>query len=172
MSSDPQEKKAGRDRLPFEPTANRKKAEKKPPVAPASAPKTAKPSVNETSSKPRDRAQGSSLTSATSIPDAVSRRMVKRMAFFCGIPTLIGFSSFFVSYYVVVNDLFELPTTAVLIVSLAFFGLGIIGLSYGALSASWDETPASGSLLGWNNFTTNLGRMRQAWKESRNQSKA
>jgi len=98
--------------------------------------------------------------------------MVKRMALFCGIPTLIGLSSFFVSYYIVSNDLFELPTTAVLITSLGFFGLGVVGLSYGALSASWDEAPAGGGVLGWENFTTNLGRMRQAWKESRNQSKA
>lgn len=97
--------------------------------------------------------------------------MLRRMALFCGIPTLLGLSSFFVSYYVVSHELFKLPNTAVLFGSLGFFGLGIAGLSYGALSASWDES-SPGGLLGWREFTTNLGRMQQAWREARQQSKS
>ena len=64
-------------------------------------------------------------------------------------------------------ELIELPPIAVLLVSLGFFGLGVLGLSYGALSTSWEEGPDQGSLLGIDEFKLNFGRMRQAWKESR-----
>lgn len=95
--------------------------------------------------------------------------MIKRMAFLCGIPTALGMSTFVVSYLLVVKDLFEVPTYAVLLVSLGWFGLGVLGLSYGVLSASWDEeTP--GSWAGWNEFTTNVGRMTAAWRSSKNKT--
>lgn len=92
--------------------------------------------------------------------------MVKRMAAFSGIPTALGMSTFVISYFIVSRGIYDLPTYAVLLVSLGFFGLGVAGLSYGALSASWDEETL-GSWLGWSEFTTNLGRMSGAWKESR-----
>jgi len=51
-------------------------------------------------------------------------------------------------------------------VSMGFFGLGVLGLSYGVLSASWDEE-IPGSKLGWREFTTNWGRMTSAWRSAR-----
>jgi hypothetical protein len=101
---------------------------------------------------------------SSGIPEAVSQRMVRRMAYFCGIPTFLGISTFIASYQIVTRDLFPLPTSAVLLISLGFFGLGVAGLSYGALSASWDEMSA-GSLIGWAEFRTNLGRITQAWRK-------
>jgi hypothetical protein len=97
--------------------------------------------------------------------------MIRRMAIFCGVPTSLGVSSFFVSYFVVVNGLLELPNTAVLFVSLGFFGLGVLGLSYGALSTSWDEDNPGG-WVGIDEFKVNLGRMRQAWQEAREQAQS
>jgi len=84
----------------------------------------------------------------------------------------LGMATFIVSYWITINEIFELPNTAVVLVSLGFFGLGVLGLSYGVLSASWDPE-ISGSLVGWSEFTTNLGRMTQAWrtaKEKRQQN--
>jgi len=49
------------------------------------------------------------------------------------------------------------------LVSMGFFGLGVLGLSYGVLSASWDENRV-GTLLGWQDFTQNLGRTIAAWR--------
>ncbi|MCF3606526.1 PAM68 family protein [Planktothrix agardhii 1033] len=46
------------------------------------------------------------------------------------------------------------------------FGLSVLGLSYGVLSASWDEE-APGSILGWQEFKLNLGRMQDGWKAAR-----
>lgn len=70
------------------------------------------------------------------------------------------------SYFVVTRDWFPLPNIASLLVSLGFFGLGVLGVSYGALSASWDEQD-EGSQLGFQEFKTNLGRMFEAWKSNK-----
>lgn len=152
-----------RQSLPFEPK-RRKPTEKKAASKSVNKPvKQASVASVETSTKARQR---SGLTAG--IPDAVSRRMVRRMALFSGIPTLLGMSTFVVSYLIVSRDLFELPTYAVLLVSLGWFGLGVVGLSYGLLSASWEEG-SPGSALGWSEFTTNWGRMTEAWRSKKSQ---
>lgn len=147
--------------LPFEPAKSRKKSEQKAAPSPAkSAPSKAAPPKPD---QPLSRAE---MRASMAIPEVVSRRMAKRMALFCGIPTLMGVSIFFSSYFIVTNDLFPLPNAVVVLSSLACFGLGVLGLSYGVISASWDEE-ASGSWLGWEEFTTNLGRLVEAWRASR-----
>ncbi|NJL35577.1 MAG: DUF3464 family protein [Leptolyngbyaceae cyanobacterium RM2_2_4] len=158
----------GRDRLPFEPAKSRKKPEKKAPATPVKPEK--QPDSKKSESKKASKGGGGdrpSQNAATSmaIPEAVSRRMVRRMALLCGIPSALGISTFFVSYFVVTHDLVALPNVAVVLVSMGFFGLGVLGLSYGVLSASWDEN-AAGSALGWSEFTTNLGRMTEAWRST------
>ncbi|HEY9861575.1 MAG TPA: PAM68 family protein [Candidatus Obscuribacterales bacterium] len=146
-----------RARLPFEPTKNRKKAAK--PENPT--PQT----VVKQGSKPKANASKSS-NQEMAIPDAVSKRMARRMAFFCGIPTSLGMATFFVAYWVVSHDWIKLPNVVVVLVSMGFFGLGVLGLTYGVLSASWDEeTP--GSLLGASEFGINWGRMTAAWRANK-----
>jgi Photosynthesis affected mutant 68 len=167
----PAETSAG-DRLPFEPAPARKKAPKQPPTTPA--PKAGK--TTQPNSKPKSPSQEKSISKAkpakadarqeAGIPEVVSRRMARRMAYFCGIPTSLGVLTFVVSYIVVTQDWLKLPTVAVVLVSMGGFGLGVLGLSYGVISASWDEERI-GSLLGWEEFTTNLGRLAQAWREAR-----
>jgi hypothetical protein len=90
--------------------------------------------------------------------------MVRRVLVFCGIPSGIGLSSFFVNYYLLVNHVVALPSYFTLIESLAFFGLGFLGISYGVLSASWDPEP--GSLLGVGEFRRNLGNTLKQRRES------
>jgi hypothetical protein len=157
-----------RQSLPFEPK-RRKQSDGKPDgrsegrvnqsgkSAPVSAAATRKPENRNAAS--------------TSIPEVVSRRMARRMALFCGVPTFLGMSTFVVSYLVVSNDLINLPTYAVLLVSLGWFGLGVVGLTYGVLSASWDED-AVGSRLGWAEFTTNWQRMTSTWRANSEKNKA
>lgn len=185
-------KKRESDRLPFEPTSGRKKAAKKEKVVAASTPTPSTPSTKASASSKastssdREAIKGSETRKKSpakqqrrpkysreesAIPEAVSQRMIKRIALLSGIPTALGISSFIVSYFIVINEVIKLPTVAVLLVSLGFFGLGVVGISYGALSTSW-EVEDEGSFLGWNEFTTNLGRMKQAWQESRNQAKS
>lgn len=185
MASKPGEQQ-GSDRLPFEPGSNRKKANKKEKSEAARSPKastakTSKPKseiqkkgeearrqlANAGSKKAKQTSPTQRSRQESSIPEEISRRMIKRMAVLCGIPTVLGISTFIISYFIVINEVFELPPIAVLLVSLGFFGLGVLGLSYGALSTSWEEGSDDGSVLGLDEFKTNFGRMQQAWKESR-----
>lgn len=155
--------KSARTPLPFEPKNSRKKAAKTTPEAPAkSEKKTAKKtpqrkSVKRTPISKEDK----------QIPKAVSQRMVRRMALLSGLPTALGISTFFASYAIVTQTKIKLPNTAVLLVSMAWFGLGVLGLSYGVLSASWEEQ--AGSILGWKEFTANFGRMTAAWRSVKEQ---
>lgn len=152
-----------REPLPFEPAKSRKQADKK-------AEMKAKKATVASPTKAEPSKQSPRTPSAAGIPDSVSRRMVKRMAVFSGIPTALGMSTFVISYFIVSRGIYDLPTYAVLLVSLGFFGLGVAGLSYGAVSASWDEETL-GSPLGWSEFTTNLGRMTGAWKAARQEAR-
>lgn len=127
--------------LPFEPSSNKKKKAEAQPGA----------FIN-------DRSSG--------IPEVVSQRMGRRMAVFSGVPSFLGMATFVVSYYLVSQQHYELPNSAVLLVSLGFFGLGVVGLSYGLLSASWDPEQV-GSLLGTEQFGLNFSRASDAFKEAR-----
>lgn len=97
--------------------------------------------------------------------------MAKRMLIFCGVPTLLGLSTFPVSYFFLFQNGIELPNVAVLFASLGLFGLGVAGLSYGVVSASWDEDKP-GSLLGFQEFSINFGRIIESWKEARDRDRS
>ncbi len=163
-----------RNPLPFEPTKSRKQAEKKPekqPTAKAAKtkPKAAKAAtadpavVKSAASSSASRSADPSARASMNIPDVVSKRMVRRMALFCGVPSVLGMATFVTSYFLVIRDIVELPNVAVVLVSLGFFGLGVLGLSYGVLSASWEEEEV-GSALGVTEFGINLKRMVGAWR--------
>jgi len=151
MSSDSDSK---RGQLPFEPRKNKKK---KPAKNPSAA------SKQKTKGTSRNSRNNSNLSA---IPDVVSRRMGKRMAVFCGIPSALGMSSLFICYWLKIKNIVELPPYLALAVSFGFLGLGVVGLSYGLFSACWDEDRA-GSLMGLDEFKVNIARTKTAWKESK-----
>jgi hypothetical protein len=97
--------------------------------------------------------------------------MIKRMAYFSGIPTGMGIFSFFIFYLIVKQEWLEVPNSAVVLVSMGLFGLGVLGLSYGILSTSWDEG-REGDLWGWQEFKVNFGRMTSAWTSARKETLA
>ena len=155
MPSDPQ-----RGRLPFEPRKNNKKNIKK--QAEKTAPIDSQ-SKKKTKNTPRSSRQNSNLSA---IPDVVSKRMGRRMAVFCGIPSVLGMSSLFIFYWLKIKEVVELPPYLALAVSFGFLGLGVLGLSYGLFSACWDEDRV-GTLMGFDEFKLNLGRTKDAWKASK-----
>ncbi len=110
------------------------------------------------------RPPGSSkaVRSQQSIPPAVANRMARRVGLATGIPTVLGMATFIVSYVVVSRGLLDIPPVATLLTSGAFFLLGLVGLSYGVLSASWEENP--GTLLGLEQIGVNIGRLRSSFK--------
>ncbi len=162
MSSEPErnsESSSKKNSLPFEPKKKRQ--------TPAKSSKKGVPASKKTTEQLRKK----TLTKEdTEIPKVVSQRMIRRVAIFCGIPTTLGISTLVVSYLLLIYAKVELPALAVLLVNLGFFGLGVLGITYGVLSASWDENRVGG-LLGLSEFSTNIGRMVQGWRESR-QNKA
>lgn len=172
-SEPPSNSEAERTPLPFEPAKRRKKStvsasQSEKPREPASRSQNRVAEEAKATASQTQAATGKQANSpeSTAIPQVVSRRMASRMAVFCGVPTSMGIGTFFLSYLIVVNHWFKLPNIAVILVSMGFFGLGVLGLSYGVLSASWDEeTP--GSKLGWAEFTENFGRLRQSWQASK-----
>lgn len=145
-----------RDRLPFEPKTKRQK----PPKATSKSPAQPKKSEKQASKQPPFNKQ------EMAIPEVVSQRMIRRVAGFCGVPTVLGIVTLVVSYLLATYTEIQLPPIAVLLVNMGLFGIGVIGITYGVLSASWDEERA-GSLLGLGEFSTNWGRMVEVWRETR-----
>ncbi len=96
------------------------------------------------------------------IPKYVADRMAKRIFFTAGIPTVMGMSVFVVSYIIVTRNIAEIPPSSTIAISALFFLLGLGGLSFGILSASWDKEP--GSFFGIENIPLNIERAKAAFK--------
>ena len=103
-----------------------------------------------------------SKVKSNGIPKYVADRMAKRIFFTAGIPTLLGMSVFVISYIIVTRKIAEIPPSSTIAISALFFLLGLGGLSYGILSASWDRAP--GSFLGLENIPLNIQRAKAAFK--------
>ncbi len=96
------------------------------------------------------------------IPSYVANRMARRVAIATGTPTVLGMGSFISSYLLVSKGVMDIPPGVTLLTSGGFFLLGLLGLSYGVLSASWE--PSAGSLLGFEQIGLNIGRLRSSIK--------
>ena len=96
------------------------------------------------------------------IPKYVADRMARRIFFTAGIPTIMGMSVFVVSYFIVTKNIAEIPPSSTIAISALFFLLGLAGLSFGILSASWDKEP--GSFFGIENIPMNIQRAKAAFK--------
>ena len=104
----------------------------------------------------------SSKRSSSGIPKYVADRMARRIFFTTGIPTILGMSVFVVSYIIVTRNIAEIPPSSTIAISALFFLLGLAGLSFGILSASWDKEP--GSFFGIENIPMNIQRAKAAFK--------
>ncbi|WP_138497488.1 PAM68 family protein [Nostoc sp. PA-18-2419] len=145
-----------RERLPFEPNKKRQKPLK---TSTKSAATPQQPSNQADQKRPYTKEE-------MAIPKVVSQRMVRRVAVFCGVPTALAIGTLIVSYLLAIYFNIKLAPIAVLLVNMGLFGLGVLGITYGVLSASWDEERA-GSLFGLSEFGTNWGRMLAVWRETR-----
>ena len=96
------------------------------------------------------------------IPKYVADSMARRIFFTAGIPTIMGMSVFVVSYIIVTKNIAEIPPSSTIAISALFFLIGLAGLSFGILSASWDKEP--GSFFGIENIPLNIKRAKAAFK--------
>jgi hypothetical protein len=107
-------------------------------------------------------------TTSQPIPKAVANRMARRVAIATGVPSVMGMAVFVVSYVLVSRQILDIPPGITLVSSGACFLLGLVGLSYGVLSASWESQP--GTLLGFEHIKPNLQRMRSSIKAQNSSS--
>lgn len=126
-----------------------------------SAPKlSAKSSkANKKQKKTKNKKKRENAPSAI-IPKVVSNRMIRRVGIFSGIPTLLAFLTIPASYLITEQGWIDFPSSVVLFASITFLILGLVGVSYGIISASWDEE-LNGSALGISEFRLNLGRIQE-----------
>ena len=119
------------------------------------------------SSSPKIESSNSLNTTSkkSGIPKYVANRMARRIAFTTGIPTLSGMGVFIGSYFLISKGIAEISPTLTLVSSAICFLMGLLGLSYGILSASWDFNP--GSFLGLENIKPNINRIKDAFKSSK-----
>ena len=129
-----------------------------------SQPKVEKVGFSPNSSSPAIEVNNFSKkkSNESGIPKYVANRMARRIAFTTGIPTISGMGVFIGSYFLISRGIAEISPTVTLVSSAICFLFGLLGLSFGILSASWDFNP--GSFLGFENIKPNINRIKEAFK--------
>lgn len=104
---------------------------------------------------------------AAVIPEKVAQRMGKRMLPFVGIPLFGGMASFVGFWYLATYRDMEFQPVLVAGTTIALLAIGLVGITYSLLSASWDED-REGSILGTDEFSRNIGNIKSGLTRSRN----
>lgn len=104
--------------------------------------------------------------SVGAVPQIVADRMITRIATFFGIPVFGGLLLFGISLYISKTSDFVIPPNFLAYATQAPFILGLIGITYGILSASW-EPDNEGSMLGIDEFKTNYNRIQEGLQRTR-----
>ncbi|KAJ1638185.1 hypothetical protein T492DRAFT_945628 [Pavlovales sp. CCMP2436] len=97
------------------------------------------------------------------MPEAISDRLLKRMLFFLGLPIAGGVIAFAGFIIAATNFDTVIRPQTVAITTQAIFALGVVGITYGPLSASWDEE-REGSLLGFDEVGRNVESLIESMK--------
>jgi len=92
------------------------------------------------------------------IPEVVSNRMLGRIIPFIALPVLMGLGLFY--FFIVLARQYDISVepSAVAYATQAPFAVGLLGITYGVMSASWDPE-IEGSALGIKEFKINLQRI-------------
>ncbi|PSC76318.1 hypothetical protein C2E20_0864 [Micractinium conductrix] len=101
--------------------------------------------------------------STAAVPEVVTDRMLKRVILFMGTPVFGGIMLFPFFYWLKIKQEIDLPNWVAYVSSSLTFGGGLLGISYGIMSASWDPR-REGSLLGWTEFQANVPLLMDRFK--------
>jgi hypothetical protein len=103
---------------------------------------------------------------AAVIPEKVAVRMGKRMLPFVGLPLIGGMGSFVAFWYLATYRDMEFQPSMVAFTTIAILAIGLVGITYSVMSASWDED-TEGSALGLKEFGDNLESLKTGLSRSR-----
>jgi hypothetical protein len=103
---------------------------------------------------------------AAVIPEVVAQRMGKRMLPFVGIPLFGGMGAFVGFWYFATYKNVEFQPALVAFSTIAILAVGLLGITYSVMSASWDEDE-EGSFLGTEQFSKNLESIKDGLKRTR-----
>jgi len=118
----------------------------------------------------KDTKSASTAVKQEAIPRYVADRMARRVAVFTGLPTVAGMGVFVGSYLLITQGIADIAPGLTLATSGGFFLLGLVGLSFGVLSSSWDPDP--GSVLGFENLKPNLQRMKETIRAAKTKNES
>jgi len=104
---------------------------------------------------------------AAAIPDRVADRMGKRMLPFVGVPLFGGMGAFVAFWYFATYRDVEFQPAVVATATVSILAVGLLGITYSVMSASWDPDSEGGSALGVEEFNSNLGEIKSGLKRSR-----
>lgn len=104
---------------------------------------------------------------AAVIPERVAARMGKRMLPFVGIPLFGSMGAFVLFWYLATYQNLEFQPAMVATTTVAFLVLGLLGITYSVMSASWDPDGPEGSVLGLEEFKTNVGNLKDGLARSK-----
>lgn len=103
---------------------------------------------------------------AAAIPEKVASRMGKRMLPFVGIPLFGSMATFVGFWYMATYKNMEFQPAIVATSTFVFLGIGLVGITYSVMSASWDDD-IEGSGLGVEEFQKNLGNIKDGMARSK-----
>lgn len=96
--------------------------------------------------------------SVGAVPELVANRMLSRIVVLAGIPVFGGLAIFVGAFFYFKKYDIVVPPALIAYATQAPFILGLMGITYGIMSSSWDKE--EGSLLGISEFKTNLDRVK------------
>lgn len=105
-------------------------------------------------------------TSPAAIPEKVAMRMGRRMIPFVGIPLFGGMGTFVGFWYMATYRDLEFQPALVATSTFVLLALGLVGITYSVMSASWDPD-REGSFLGQEELQKNVQTIRDGLSRSR-----
>ncbi|GKY91263.1 hypothetical protein MPSEU_000098900 [Mayamaea pseudoterrestris] len=100
------------------------------------------------------------------IPEKVAQRMGRRMLPFVGLPLFAAMGTFVGFWYFATYKNMEFQPAAVATTTVFLLFVGLLGITYSLLSASWDPD-REGDLLGVDEFKTNVENIKAGLNRSR-----
>mmetsp|Transcript_14185 Transcript_14185/g.30036 ORF Transcript_14185/g.30036 Transcript_14185/m.30036 type:complete len:289 (+) Transcript_14185:61-927(+) len=97
---------------------------------------------------------------AAAIPEKVAQRMGRRMLPFVGMPLFGSFATFIGFWYLATYRDMEFQPAVVATATFVFLAIGLLGITYSVMSASWDDD-REGSGLGIDEFQKNVASLKE-----------